>query len=143
MSRPTVCLLAALCLLPLPLRAAPFELSDGDRVVWIGNTLIEREQRYGYWETALTLRYPDRNIIFRNLGWSGDTVFGTARSYFGPPGEGIERLAKHLEMLRPTVLFACYGHDVALDRELKIGDFIDGYDRLLDLARSKSPELRM
>src|SRR5580693_1391931 len=46
------------------------ELRDHDRVVLIGNTLIERDQRYGYLETALTERFSDRNITFRNLGWS-------------------------------------------------------------------------
>ncbi len=56
--------------------ADAFALRDGDRVVLVGNTLIEREQRYGYWETALTRCYPDKSITFRNLGWSGDTVFG-------------------------------------------------------------------
>ncbi len=62
-----------------PLVAAePFTLKDGDRVVLIGNTLIEREQRYGYWELALTARFP--GVTFRNLGWSGDTVWGEARA---------------------------------------------------------------
>ncbi len=32
-----------------------FEFQPGDRVVLLGNTLIEREQAYGYWELALTL----------------------------------------------------------------------------------------
>jgi hypothetical protein len=43
----------------LPARAAAKpELVDGDRVLFLGNTLIEREPRYGYWETALTVAYP-------------------------------------------------------------------------------------
>jgi hypothetical protein len=29
-----------------------FELRDGDRVVLVGNTLIERERRYGHWESV-------------------------------------------------------------------------------------------
>src|SRR5262245_54612146 len=33
-------------LIPLPATAAEFEFKDGDRVVLIGSTLIEREQRY-------------------------------------------------------------------------------------------------
>ena len=69
-----------LILAPSLVAAAPFELKDGDRVVWIGNTLIEREQRHGYWELLLTLRAPERHITFRNLGWSGDTVFGHAHA---------------------------------------------------------------
>ena len=36
--------------------AAPFELKPTDRLVLIGNTLVEREQRYGYWEAVLTAR---------------------------------------------------------------------------------------
>jgi lysophospholipase L1-like esterase len=120
-----------------------FDFKDGDRIALLGGTIIEREQKFGFLETELTLAVGPKTISVRNLGWSGDTVFGTARSYFGPPAEGIERLTKHFEMLQPTVLLACYGHDVALDRELKIEDFVAGYGALLDLARSKSPGLRI
>ena len=67
------------CLLLL-LSAEPLKLDDGDRVVFLGNTLIEREQRYGWWELALTARFPGKKVTFRNLGWSGDTVFGEARA---------------------------------------------------------------
>src|SRR6266851_4223107 len=56
---------------PLPLTAEEFKLSDGDRVVLIGSTLIEREPESGYWETALTCRFPKANATFRNLGWRG------------------------------------------------------------------------
>ena len=41
-----------------PAAAAPFEFKPTDRLVLIGSTLIEREQRYGYWEALLTARYP-------------------------------------------------------------------------------------
>ncbi|HZO83674.1 MAG TPA: hypothetical protein VFC26_00545, partial [Verrucomicrobiae bacterium] len=50
-----------------------FELRDGDRVVLLGDTFIEREQRYGHIEYFFTTHWPDRNITFRNLGWSADT----------------------------------------------------------------------
>jgi lysophospholipase L1-like esterase len=87
----------------------PFELKDGDRVVLLGGTFIERDQTYGYLETMLTARYPDRSITFRNLGWSGDTVWGEARSRFGPPAEGFAHLRQHVEALKPTVIFINYG----------------------------------
>ena len=54
-----------------------FELKDGDRIVLVGDTLIERDQRYGYLETLVVDRNPDKNLVFRNLGWSGDTVGGS------------------------------------------------------------------
>ena len=59
-----------------------FELLDGDRVAFIGDTFLEREQSYGCIETALTSRFHDRNVIFRNLGWSADTPLGESRAGF-------------------------------------------------------------
>ena len=89
--------------------AEKFSLRDGDRVVLVGSTLIEREQRYGYWETALTRRYPDKSITFRNLGWSGDTVFGDARAGFGSQADGFRHLKDHVLALKPTVIIIGYG----------------------------------
>ena len=65
-----------------------FELRDGDRVVFLGDTLIEREQSYGYIEFLLTTEYPERNVTFRNLGWSADTPLGVSRAGFDPPEKG-------------------------------------------------------
>ena len=58
---------------------APFELREGDRVVFLGDTLMEREQYHGWIELMLTTRFPDRNVTFRNLGWSADTPAGDSR----------------------------------------------------------------
>jgi lysophospholipase L1-like esterase len=121
----------------------PFEFKDGDRVVLLGGTIIEREQKFGFLETALALGAPDKKLTVRNLGWSGDTVFGHARSYFGPPEEGIERLSKHMEMLKPTVVVTCYGADMPFEGLMKMPDFITGYRKLLELVRSKSPNVRV
>src|SRR6185436_4242480 len=56
-----------------------FELRNGDRVVFLGDTLMEREQYYGWIEVMLTTRFPNRNVTFRNLGWSADLPDGTSR----------------------------------------------------------------
>ncbi len=136
-------LLLFACAAPAQTPRAPFELKDGDRVVLLGGTIIEREQKFGFLETALALGAPDKKLTVRNLGWSGDTVFGHARSYFGPPEEGIERLSKHLEMLKPTVVITCYGADMPFEGLIKMPDFITGYRKLLELVRSKSPNVRV
>src|SRR5438874_10329846 len=133
-------LLPFLALLPASSFAADkFELRDGDRVVWIGNTLVEREQRYGYWETLLTQRYPDRNITFRNLGWSGDTVWSEARGSFDPPEKGFQRLIDGVKGLKPTVLFIAYGTNESFDGPQGLPRFRQGLERLLDaLAVTKA-----
>ena len=120
-----------------------FELKDGDRVVLLGGGFVEREGRYGYLETALTAQWPERGVTFRNLGWSGDTVFGHARSYFGPPKEGFERLQKHLEMIKPTVVVAAYGSVASFDGEAGIEPFAEGYKRLIGMMRQASPDVRV
>lgn len=110
----------------------PFELKDGDRVLFLGNTIIEREQRYGFWEHALTTRYPDYNIVFRNLGWSGDTVFGDARARFGSQAEGFAHLEVHVHAVRPTVIISAYGSNAVFNGPAGVEGFIAGYETLLD-----------
>jgi lysophospholipase L1-like esterase len=119
--------------------AEPFELKDGDRVVLLGNTLIEREQRYGYWEAALTSRYPGRNVVFRNLGWSGDTVFGHARAGFGSTADGFRHLKEHVLSLKPTVILIGYGTNESFEGEAGLPRFREGLRTLLDaLAPAKA-----
>jgi lysophospholipase L1-like esterase len=113
----------------------PFEFKDGDRVVWIGSTIAEREQRYGYWETALTVANASKNITFRNLGWSGDTVYGDARAGFDTPAKGYERLVSLTLELKPTVLFVSYGANESFDGEAGLARFEAGLNKLLDALK--------
>ena len=84
----------------------PF-LQTGDRVAFVGGGLIERARLNGYLETALTLGAGSKvsGLKFRNLGWSGDTVFNDARAYFGKPKEGRDRLKKIIAEWKPSVVF--------------------------------------
>jgi hypothetical protein len=124
---------ALLCLLAaggLARAAGAFTLRDGDRVVLLGNTLIEREQQSGYWESALTRLFPDRNVQFRNLGWSGDTVFGEARAGFGTAADGFQHLKEHVLALKPTVILVAYGSNEAFDGEKGLPRFAQGLNTL-------------
>jgi lysophospholipase L1-like esterase len=119
--------------------ADPLTLKDGDRVVWIGSTIAEREQRYGYWETALHTAFPDINFTFRNLGWSGDTVFGESRAGFDTPKEGFERLVSLTLELKPTVILVSYGTNESFEGEAGLARFEKGLEKLLDaLAPAKA-----
>ncbi|MBE2286163.1 MAG: hypothetical protein IAE77_22090 [Prosthecobacter sp.] len=126
-----------------PPQPATFEFKDGDRLVLLGNTVLEREQRYGSFEPRLSLALGETKVTVRNLAWSGDTVFGHARSYFGPPEEGLQRLSAHLEMLKPTVVLLCYGSELAFERLGGLPDFLTGYRSLIELIRAKSPGVRV
>jgi len=112
--------------------ADPIEFKDGDRVVMLGNTLIEREQRTGYWETLLTVRHPLKNITFRNLGWSGDTVWGDARARFGGRADGFKHLKTHVLDLKPTVIIVGYGTNESFAGKEGLPQFEAGLKTLLD-----------
>ncbi len=110
-----------------------FPFRDGDRIVLVGDTLVERDQRYGFLETILTIRNPDKNLTFRNLGWSGDTVAGISRSGFDPPAAGYEQLAQQILAAKPTVVIVGYGMADSFAGERGLSTFEGGLNRLLDL----------
>ena len=131
-------------------KPAPFELREGDRVVFLGDTFMEREQQFGWIELMLTTRFPDRNITFRNLGWSADTPSGDSR--FGlsllqaghePADEGWNQLVKQLEQAKPTVVFVGYGMASSFDGEAGLPKFKADYHRLLDTLEKISPGVRL
>jgi lysophospholipase L1-like esterase len=115
----------------------PFEFKDGDRLVWIGSTLVEREQRYGYWETALLAANPGKRITVRNLGWSGDTVHGEARGRFDFDKADVcfKQLVNLTLELKPTVIFISYGTNESFEGEEGLPKFEKGLEKLLDALK--------
>jgi putative heme-binding domain-containing protein len=93
---------------------APFEIRDGDRVLLIGDTFMEREGTFGRIELLMHTQFPDRKFTVRNLGFAGDTPLGWSRASFDPPAKGWERLKEQLDLVRPTVAFLGYGMAASL-----------------------------
>lgn len=122
---------------PLPVEG-PLTLENGDLVVLLGDTFMERDGKYGHLETALTAAHPGKNIRFRNLGWSGDTPRAESRAYFGPPAEGFDRLRQQLVNLKPSVVISCYGAVDAFKGAAGHADFLSAYRRLLDMIQEAS-----
>ncbi len=130
--------------------AAPFELKDGDRVVFLGDTLIEREQKHGWIELMLTTRFPERHVTFRNLGWSADLPSGESRLGLSllqaghePAGEAWKLLQQQLKDARPTVVILGYGMASSFDGTDGLPRFNEDYLRLLDTIESQSPGARL
>jgi len=104
--------------LAIDVPAAPFELMDGDRVLFIGDTFFEREVDYGQIETRLTAAFPDRKVVFRNLAWAADTPMGRSRASFDwnkSEGEWLKRVKEQVALVKPTVAFLSYGMTAALE----------------------------
>jgi len=117
--RTVLCMAASFLGLMLPLlRAAGLDLRDGDRVVFLGDTFLEREGDYGHLEAALTRRFADRNVTFRNLAWAGDTPTGKARASFDwnkPDSDWLKRVKEQIAIVKPTVAILSYGMTATLE----------------------------
>jgi putative heme-binding domain-containing protein len=116
-----------------------FELKDKDRVVFLGSEFTEQDIKHNYFEAALTARWPERRIIFRNLGWAGDRPNAVARGYFGGAEEGYRRLIEELNRLQPTVIFVFYGENSAYGSDPALATFESQMKTLLgDLRKHTS-----
>lgn len=126
-----------------PKKAArkPFVLQDGDAVVWLGGTFIERAQRYGWLEAELHARFNDRKIRFRNLGWSADTVLAESRGIFDAPSQGYARMLEWVKGIKPTVIVLNYGGNESFNGEAGLPTFVANYEKLLDDLAATNAEL--
>ena len=139
--------------------AVSFQIESGEEVsnniVLIGGTLISGMEEAADFETAVTLNWPHHNIKFRNLGWPGDDVLGTARSEFGsayntrswqPPnaeeGFGYEVLMEQIERADPTTLIIGYGAEAAfVKNDTEFEQFTQNYERLIQALEPKAKKL--
>jgi lysophospholipase L1-like esterase len=116
-------------------------LPEKSVIAWIGNTLVERDIAHGYLETRLLTAFPDRPIVFRNLGWSGDTVRGEARAGFGKPIDGFNHLAKHVAELKPNVILLYYGLNESFAGPAGLDAFNKDLAKLLDTLEQDKPQI--
>ncbi len=98
--------------------AAQFELKPGDHICYVGNGLADRMQHDGYLETLIHSRFPKHQLVFRNLGYTGDEVTLRLRSKgFGSPDE-------HLTRCQATVVFAFFGYNESFQGKAGLDKFI-------------------
>lgn len=84
-------------------KAASLEIRKGDRVIIIGNTLAERMQYFGNFEALLHQRFPEHQLVVRNLGWSADEL--TLR----PRSAGFKDHGHTLKDHKADVILAFFG----------------------------------
>ncbi len=81
--------------------AAKLELRQGERIALVGGSLAERMNLFGYFETLLHTRFPDKQLVFRNFGWPADEVGNQQRP------DNYTTIDNPLEVFGPE-LFVCF-----------------------------------
>src|SRR5437867_6707425 len=98
------------------------QIKSGDRISIIGNTLADRMQHDGWLETYLTTRFPQHDLVFRNLGFSGDELTLRLRSAnFGSPEQW-------LTSTKTDVVFAFFGYNESFAGEKGLPKFKQDLD---------------
>lgn len=113
-----------------PVRAGDFALRDGDKLVFLGDSITAARVYGRVVEQYTLLRYPDRKIRFHNAGIGGDTAAG-----------GLKRLQRDVFDRGATVLTVAYGvNDIGWG--LKADDahkqaYLDGVRGIVEACKEK------
>ena len=120
-----------------PRKREKLNFIGGDRVILVGDGLIEQAQKHGYLECRITVQNSGKKLYFHNIGWSGDTPAGIARDGLGtrqaghePANEGWLQLSRQIADIKPTVAIIGYGMASTLDGST-LKQFKSDYQRLV------------
>lgn len=83
--------------------------ADGDRVLFLGDSITQSGEYVALIETYLWAAYPDRDVTVINMGVSAETVSGTTEPGHNPRPWVHDRVEPALEIARPDWVFICYG----------------------------------
>src|ERR1044071_6410933 len=75
------CIVTAFLSLASSVLGGDFLIKDGDRVVFLGDSITEQRLYTTYVEAYSLTRYPKWNLTFRNVGWGGDTSWLRQRAH--------------------------------------------------------------
>ncbi len=117
-----------------------FNLKDGDRVVFYGDSITDQRLYTAFTETFAVTRFPKSNVTFVHSGWGGDRVTG------GGGGPIDVRLDRDVIAYKPTVVTIMLGmNDASYQpfREPIFNTFSKGYEHIVDKLKSDLPGVRL
>ncbi|EEF59035.1 PVC-type heme-binding CxxCH protein [Pedosphaera parvula] len=105
--------------------SSKLELKKGDHIAIIGNGLADRFQHSGWLETLIYSKYPQHDLVFRNLAVAGDEISVRNRSEnFGSPDEWLKKT-------KADVILAFFGFNESFKGHDGVGKFKADLDKFL------------
>ena len=118
----------------------PFQIKDGDRVVFYGDSITDQRLYTTLVENYVVTRFPHRNVTFVHSGWGGDRVGG------GGGGPIDVRLQRDVIAYKPTVVTIMLGMNdggyYAFDQGT-FDTYTQGYTHILDIVQTALPGVRL
>jgi len=122
----------ALATSSIPSGSGALELKQGDHIALIGNTLADRFQHSGWFETFIYSKYPNLDLVFRNLAVAGDEVALRHRpADFGSANEWLKKA-------QADVIFAFFGFNESFHGPEGLPKFRSDLDNLLKDTATKN-----
>src|SRR6185295_12489788 len=107
-------------------------LNKGDHVCLIGNALADRLQFDGWLETLIVSKFPQHDLVFRNLAASGDEVATWHRSEnFGSRDEWLTKT-------KADVIFAFYGFNESFKGDAGLEKFKKDLEKFLKDTKTRT-----
>ncbi len=132
--------LACLSLTAVAWAQGGFSLTEGDRVVFYGDSITEQRLYTTYAETYVVTRFPQLNVCFVHSGVGGDRVTG------GWAGPIDLRLTRDVFAYKPTVMTIMLGMNDgsyrAFDEKI-FETYSTGFQHILDSLHKTLPDLRI
>ncbi|HEV2380481.1 MAG TPA: SGNH/GDSL hydrolase family protein, partial [Terriglobia bacterium] len=127
--------------LALPLTApGQFQLRDGDRVVFYGDSITDHRLYTTFAETYVVTRFPRLHLWFVHSGVGGDRVTG------GWAGGIDVRLRRDVVAYKPTVMTIMLGMNDAGYKawdEALFKTYSTGYQHIIDTVKESLPGIRI
>ena len=135
-------LLVGLCSKPA---RADIPFSDGDRVLFLGDSITQDGRYVALVEAYLWAAYPELHLDIINGGLSSETVSGITEPIHPYPRPNVnERLSRALKLVKPDWVVVCYGMNDGIyhPAEARIAAaYRDGLTKLVETVTTSGAKL--
>lgn len=110
----------------------PLQLRRRMSIAYVGNTLLDRSQDFGYLETLLHQAHPNYDLRVRNFAWSADAVD------LQPRPANFADTDQHLVFAEADVILVAFGFNESFKGEGGLNKFRTDLDKYLRATKTKA-----
>jgi plastocyanin len=110
----------------------PLKINRNARIVYVGNTLLDRSQDFGYLETLLHQAHPNHSLTVRNFAWSADAID------LQPRPANFADTDQHLVFAKADIIFVAFGFNESFKGMIGLNNFRTILDEYIAATKTKA-----